>query len=177
MKSLGRFLILFVVLSLPAFAEDHELTLFAGAQFPGKLNLQSAGTGGTQILNDPFNVGVFGVRYSKVNVWGHEQSFAYTPNFLDGNSQSILLNSNFVIQAPFPVVRIYATAGPGTMISWGSGISDLGTKFALNYGGGVKVRPSGPVGFRFDARGYSIFGIQSQTLNMVETTVGIFFAF
>jgi hypothetical protein len=63
------------------------------------------------------------------------------------------------------------------MISWGSGISDLGTKFALNYGGGVKVRPSGPVGFRFDARGYSIFGIQSQTLNMVETTVGIFFAF
>jgi opacity protein-like surface antigen len=176
MKSLGRFFILFVVLSLPAFAQDNELTLFAGGHFPGKINLQNATTGLTEIT-DPANVGVFGVRYGKVNIWGHEQTFAYTPNFLDSNSKSIILNSNIVIQAPFPVVRIYATAGPGTIISWGSGVSDLGTKFAFNYGGGVKVRPSGPVGVRLDARGYSAFGVQDQTLKMFEVTAGIFFAF
>ena len=177
MKSLGRFLILFVVLSLPAFAEDNELTLFAGGQFPGKINLQSAGSGATQIVNDPFNVGVFGVRFGHVKVWGHEQTFAYTPNFLDSNSKSIILNSNIVIQAPFPVVRIYASAGPGTLISWGSGVTDLGSKFALNYGGGVKVKPAGPVGVRFDARAYSVFSVQSQTLKMFEVTAGVYFAF
>ena len=177
MKSLGRFLILFVVLSLPAFAQDNELTLFAGGHFPGGISLSSAGSGGTTIINDPFNVGVFGLRYGRANIWGHEETFAYTPNFLDSNSKAVILNSNIVIQAPLPVVRIYATAGPGTLISWGNGLSDVGSKFALNYGGGIKVRPSGPVGVRFDARGYSVFGIQSQTLKILEVTAGIYFAF
>ena len=177
MKSLGRFLILFVVLSVPAFAEDNEITLFAGGQFPGGISLTSASSGGSTIINDPSNVGVFGLRYGHVKVFGHEETVAYTPNFLDSNSKSLILNSNFVVQAPFPVVRIYATAGPGTLISWGAGASDIGSKFAVNYGGGIKVRPSGPVGIRFDARGYSIFSIQSQTLKMFEVTGGVYFSF
>ena len=177
MKSLGRFLILFVVLSLPAYAEDNEVTLFAGGQFPGKINLQNAGSGASQILDDPSNVGVFGVRYGHVKYFGHEQTLAYTPNFLDSNSKSIILNSNLVVQIPFPAFRVYATAGPGTVIAWGNGVSDVGSKFAINYGGGVKVKPSGPVGLRFDARGYSIFSIQSQTLKMFEVTGGLYISF
>jgi hypothetical protein len=71
----------------------------------------------------------------------------------------------------------------------------MGAKFALNYGGGVKVFPAGPVGIRFDIRGYmipsakfNVAGInpsdplgtiksQSQTLNILEAGFGVVFAF
>ena len=75
------------------------------------------------------------------------------------------------------MVKPYVTAGLGTIVSWGSGHSDLGTKFAVNYGGGLKIRPAGPVGVRIDARAYSVFGVQIQTLKMGEVTVGVLFAF
>ena len=181
MKSLGRFLIVFVLLSLPALAQNHDLTLFGGIQVPGNITLSNAastGTSGvTQILSDPKDVGVFGLRYGSGRLWAHEETFAYTPSFLDSNSKSIILNSNLLIQAPLPVLKPYVTAGLGSVIAWGSGVSDLGSKFALNYGGGLKVRPAGPVGLRFDVRGYSIFSVQSQTLKMTEASVGILFGF
>ena len=72
-------------------------------------------------------------------------------------------------------------------------LGKIGTKFAMNYGGGVKVFPAGPIGVRFDIRGYLIPSVkfnlplptsptatvqsQSQTLNMLEVGVGIVFAF
>jgi hypothetical protein len=62
-------------------------------------------------------------------------------------------------------------------MSWGSGPSDIGSKFALNYGGGIKVRPKGPIGVRFDGRNYTVFGVQSQKLNMFEVSVGLLFSF
>jgi opacity protein-like surface antigen len=62
-------------------------------------------------------------------------------------------------------------------MSWGTGVSDIGSKFAFNYGGGVKIRPAGPIGVRFDARGYSVFGVQSQTLKLGEVSVGLLFSF
>jgi hypothetical protein len=180
MKNLGRFLVVvvFVLLSVPALAQNgnRDLTLFAGAQFPGDISLGTAGTG-AGLLTDPKNVGVFGLRYGRASLFGHEETFAYTPNFLDSNSKSIILSSNLIVQVPTPILRPYATAGLGPMFTWGEGPSDIGTKFFLNYGGGLKVRPAGPVGFRFDARGYSVFGIQDQTLNMVEVSAGILFAF
>ena len=74
------------------------------------------------------------------------------------------------------LLKPYGTAGMGTVLSWGSGVSDIGNKFAINYGGGLKVTP-GPVGIRFDARVYSIFSVQDQTLNIGEVTVGILFSF
>ena len=37
-----------------------------------------------------------------------------------------------------------------------SDLADIGTKFAINYGGGVKVLPKGPVGVQFDIRGYTL---------------------
>ena len=60
--------------------------------------------------------------------------------------------------------------------------SDLGnfkieTDAGFNYGGGLKVKPAGPIGVRFDARGYSVFGVQSQTLKLGEVTVGVLFGF
>jgi hypothetical protein len=65
----------------------------------------------------------------------------------------------------------------GTVISWGSGPSDIGNKFAVNYGGGIKILPAGPVGIRIDGRGYTVFSVQNQTLNIGEVSVGVLFAF
>jgi outer membrane protein with beta-barrel domain len=177
MKSLGRFLIVFVVLCLPAVAEDRDLTIFAGAQFPGKITISQVTSGATETITDPTNAGLFGIRFGRARVVGHEETFAYTSKFLDSKSKSVILNSNLLVQAPVPAIKPYVTAGLGTIISWGSGPSDLGTKFGVNYGGGLKIRPAGPVGLRIDARAYSVFGVQSQTLKMGEVTAGILFAF
>jgi len=177
MKTLGRFLAIFALLSVPAFAEDHDLTLFGGAQFPGNITISNAGSSGNQILSDPKSAGLLGVRYSHARVFGHEETFAYTSSFLDSNSKSVVLSSNLLVQAPLPVFKPYVTAGIGPIISWGSGASNLGSKFSLNYGGGLKVRPAGPIGVRFDARGYSVFGVQSQTLKIGEVSVGILISF
>ena len=89
------------------------------------------------------------------------------------------------------------TAGLGSIFSFGTdssgrpSLGKIGSKFAINYGGGVKVLPAGPVGIRFDIRGYLIPSVkfnlptsptatiqsQTQTLNMLEAGFGIIFAF
>ena len=74
------------------------------------------------------NAGLFGLRFGGGKVWGHEQTIAYAPNFLESSSKAIFLNSNLVIQAPLPVFKPYATAGLGSIFSWGSGVGDIGSK-------------------------------------------------
>jgi len=177
MKNIGRFLAVFALMCVPALAQTKDLTLFAGVQFPGNISLSKTTSGVQQTLTDPANVGAFGVRFGRAKVFGHEETVAYAPNFLDSDSKAVIFNSNILVQAPFPVLKPYVTAGMGSIISWGSGLGDVGSKFALNYGGGLKVKPAGPVGFRIDARGYSVFGIQSQTLKMGEVSVGVLFSF
>ena len=56
-------------------------------------------------------------------------------------------------------------------------VSNIGTKFALNYGGGVKLMPAGPVGLRGDVRGYTLTGVQGHKLNAVEVSLGVVFRF
>ncbi len=75
-------------------------------------------------------------------------------------------------------------------------IGDIGNKFAINYGGGVKVFPAGPVGVRFDIRGYTLPSVkftlpltsvppgigavvqtQSQSVNFIEFGLGVVFKF
>jgi hypothetical protein len=73
-------------------------------------------------------------------------------------------------------VKPYVTAGLGSIFSWGSGPSDIGSKFAVNYGGGVKVM-AGPVGLNLGVRGYAVPRVQSQTLYITETSLGINFGF
>jgi hypothetical protein len=176
MKNIGRFLAIFVLLTVPAFADNRDFTIFAGGSFPGSISLSQVTSGVTETLTDPVNSATFGIRYGRGRVWGHEETFAYTNKFLNDHSQSVILNGNLLVQAPLPVVKPYGTAGVGTVWSWGSGITDIGSKFAVNYGGGLKITP-GAIGIRFDARAYSVFGVQNQTLNIGEVTVGILFSF
>jgi opacity protein-like surface antigen len=201
MKNIGCFLLLACFLAtVPVYGSD--LTLFGAAQRQGKLNVQTAtATASTISSFDPHTFGTFGIRFGGGTVFGHEQTFAYAPNFISADTKAVILNSDFLVQAPLPKVKPYATAGPGTIITWGTndsgvpGFGKIGTKFALNYGGGVKVLPAGPVGLRFDIRGYLIPNakfnllaptptdplatIQSrgQTLNMLEVGLGVVFSF
>lgn len=175
MKSIGCFLLLFLALSAQAVAAD--FTLFGGVQHPGTITLGDSAAGVANQLRDPINVGVFGIRAGHGRVWGGEHTLAYAPNFLDKNSKAFIYSSNVRIQLPTPIIRPYATAGVGWILARGEGVSDIGTKLAMNYGGGVKVSFVGPVGGRIDVRGYTIPRVQGQTLNLVEVSLGVFFGF
>jgi len=177
MKRLGCFAAIFLFLSVSAEATD--LTLFGGFQNPGKITLREAPSQGIstagQILDDPINVGMFGVRVGYGGVIGGETTFAYAPNFLDSSSKGYILDTNLNVQFPSPIVKPYATAGLATIYVKGTGPSDIGLRAGFNYGGGLKVFPYGPVGARLDVRGYAMPSIQDQTLNMVEVTLGVVF--
>jgi hypothetical protein len=180
MKTFVRLITAVVLFSVPAFSQGKDFTIFAGLQVPGKITLSNAAStgtsGATKIITDPKNAGTFGVRFGHGKVFGAEHTLAYSPNFLANKGKAFIYNSNIRIQAPTPVVRPYATAGLGSIMTWGGGLSDIGSKFAINYGGGVKVM-AGPVGVNFGVRGYALPKVQSQTLNLMETSVGINFGF
>jgi hypothetical protein len=105
-------------------------------------------------------------------------------DFPDGEDRSltaIIYNSNFQAQVPWPKLRPYGTVGIGSFFISGDGITDIGTKFAVNYGGGLKLFPFGPIGARIDLLGYTIPNIkdprQDQRLNIFEVSVGAVFSF
>ena len=189
-----------ILAALPAYA-DSDLTLFGAAQHQGKLTLQSAESTITTTSNfNPGTFGSFGIRFSHGKIFGGEHTFQYSPNFLSGDSKAIIYHSDFMLQAPLPKIRPYATAGLGLIATWGETSSGLpaiskGPRFAMNYGGGVKVFPAGPVGVRADIRGFVVPGAtfnipislptglaatvqsQSHTLNLLEVSLGVVFKF
>jgi hypothetical protein len=176
MKILRSFLALsFIFFAVPAHAYD--FTVFGGVQHQGKLTLNSGAQQARNITFDPRNFGVFGARFGHGRVFGGEHTIAYTPNFIDSQTKAVIYNSNLLIQAPVPKVKPYATVGLGSIFTAGDSITDIGNKFAINYGAGVKVIPAGGVGVRFDVRGYTVPSVQDQTLNIIEVSVGVVFSF
>ncbi len=198
MKTLGCFLVFTCILAaIPAYA-DSDLTIFGAAQHQGKLTLQSATQTATTTSNfDPTTFGVFGVRFSHGKIIGGEHTLAYAPNFISSNSKAFIYNSDLLLQAPLPKIRPYGTVGLGWIFTWSKdqsgrpALGDIGNKFAINYGGGVKVFPAGPVGVRFDIRGYTLPSVkftlpvrfppagytQSQSVNFIEYGFGVVFKF
>lgn len=174
----ARLLAVFLLLSVPALATD--LTFFGASQDPGVVTLQSVPDASgtiTNIVHNPLRAGTLGIRIGSGRVVGHEATFAYTRHFIDSNSKAIILNSNLTLNVPLPVVKPYVTAGLGTFIVSGSGLSDIGSKFAYNYGGGIKVLPAGPIGVHGDVRGYSLVDVNGDTMNIVEVSIGVLFHF
>ena len=206
MKTLVCFLVFACILAaVPAFA-DSDLTIFGAAQHQGKLNLQTAtSTSSTTGSFDPRNFGVFGIRYGHGKIIGGEHTLAYAPNFIISSSRAFIYNSNLRIQADLPKVKPYGTVGLGAVFTWSKdtngssfttpagtfqALGDMGTKFAINYGGGVAIMPAGPVGVKFDIRGYTLpsvsFNVASsianqtvktanQNVNLIEFGFGIVF--
>jgi len=185
-SSIVRISFLFVTMFLMTLqARAIDLTAFGGVQRQGKLTLQSAPGTTVNLLRtiNGTNFGVFGVRFGHGKIFGGEHTLAYAPNFIDAATKAIIYNSDFRLQAPLPVVRPYGVVGLGLIGTSGEGIGRFGTKFALNYGGGVKFTPAGPVGMRVDVRGYTVptaefkvFTTENQSVNFLEVTVGVIFS-
>ena len=124
-----------------------------------------------------------GVRFSTGRMIGFEQNIGYSPRFAKPGVKSFQMDSNFLVQAPGKVVP-YATVGIGFIRTWSNDLSldaediaaylfGFGTKFSINYGGGVKVRRLlGPLGFNVDVRGYTVPDVYSGTLNIIQTSLG-----
>ena len=171
-SSLQRiFLYLFLLPVCTQASLAADITLFTGVQNPGELTINN-------VVRDTKLGGVFGARFSGGQVIGFEQTLAYSPNFLESSRQAFTAQSNLHVGIPVGHVVPYGTAGVGLIATFGDSVFDLGTKFAFNYGGGIKLRNlAGPLGVRFDVRGYSVPGVFSQTLNFVEGSVGLLFSF
>ena len=170
-----------------------DLTVFGGFQHPGTLTLRSGVGGVGEAIGvpslsspddlsgfqiDPKDFGIFGVRlYPTAAPLGLEYTAAYSPNFIDSDGNAFLFSTNLRVEFPAPLFRPYATAGGGLIRAGGSGLGGFGTKFSYNYGGGLNLEVMPPAGLRFDVRIYSIRGIENDTLNVLEASVGIFFGF
>jgi hypothetical protein len=182
---IARFLFLLTLMFIMnSSAGAIDLTAFGGVQRQGKLTLRGAPGTTANLLRtiNGTNFGVFGVRIGHGNVFGGEHTLAYAPNFIDADTKAFIYNSDIRLQAPLPVVRPYGVVGLGLIATSGEGVGRFGTKFAINYGGGVKFLPAGPVGINVDVRGYSVpsvefkvFTTENQTVNFVEASVGIVF--
>jgi len=182
MKILGCFLILsFALIAVPA--EGSDVALFGGVQHEGKLTLNNAVSNASSVTFNPRNFGVFGLRLSHGALIGGEHTFAYAPNFIESQTKAFIYHSNLLVQVPTAKIKPYVTAGLGGFFTSSDSIRDFGNKFAIDYGGGVKVFPSGPVGLVVDVRGYSIPDIKIQnltvgkTLNIIQVSAGVAFSF
>lgn len=116
---------------------------------------------------------------------GLEHTLAFSSDYLFPsnisaitNAKGFVYNSNLIINVPSHRMVPFVTAGLGLIHQYGSPNLPVGTKFAFNYGGGLKFpKLLGPLGLRFDARGYTATGIFSQHLNIFEVTGGVLINF
>jgi hypothetical protein len=163
-----------------------DLTVFTGFQKAGRLTLSNTpGTISGVVTGDTNWGGVFGMRYSGGRILGFEPSIGFSPNFLNSSVSALDVQGNLILNAPLPGFTPYATVGAGLVGSWGDSVKSIGTKFAINYGGGVKIKNlAGPIGIRFDLRGYTTtnaFGGDSsfakQNVNFLEGTIGLLISF
>jgi len=171
--------------AVTAEATEIDITAFGGIQRQGKLTLGSVPGTSVNLIRtlNSTDFGVFGGRISHGHIFGGEHTLAFSPNFIDADTHAFIYNSDVFVQAPLPVVRPYATAGLGLIHTSGDGLGVFGTRLAINYGGGVKLLPAGPVGLRVDVRGYSIpsaefrvFTTESQRIDFIEASIGIVFS-
>ena len=170
--------------------QAQDFTVFGGFQHPGTLTLRSGAEGVARVVGmqsgtsldevriDPNDFGIFGVRlYLSAAPLGLEHTVAYIPTFINTEGRAFLYSTNLRVELPTGRFRTYATAGGGLFYGGGDGIASFGTKYSFNYGAGVLVEFAGFLGLRFDARMYSIRGIEEHPLNLLEASGGIFLGF
>jgi hypothetical protein len=178
------FFLLVACLGSTAYAAD--ATFYFGFQKPGSLTLKQV----PEIISQSVQLstnwgGVIGARLSTSGVVGYEQSLGVSPNFLDSNATAFNTQSNLMVNIPIHKFVPYGTVGLGFITTWGESQKSFGTRFTMNYGGGVKLtRILGPLGLRFDLRGYTTFSaygnspiFQNQNVNFLEGTVNVFISF
>ena len=161
-------------------AHAQEASVFIGGLFPGKATVQNV----RQALE---HGPLYGVRLSAgfAAFLKLEGTLAFSNQFLlpqdasaATSAKGFVLNGNLLAQVPVGKVIPYATAGLGFIHQYGTGSLPIGTKFAINYGGGLKLpKLFGPLGLRFDARGYTATGVFSHSVNLFEVSGGVMIGF
>ncbi len=157
-----------------------DLTFFVGGVKPGKLSVE-----GVKTALDSSPVFGFRLATSFVPMLGMEHTLAFSSDYLfpEGiasitEAKGIVFNSNLIVNIPAGRAVPYVTAGIGLIHQYGSPDLPVGTKFAVNYGGGLKLpRLWGPIGLRFDARGYTATSVFSSSLSMLEVSAGALISF
>jgi hypothetical protein len=184
-----------------ALLEATDLTIYGGFQKPGTLTRTIIFDSAAKLIKADNFGGTIGVRLGSSKPIGFEQGFSFSSNFIESDTKAFNAHSNLIAQFPGPISP-YATVGVGFLTNWGGsppnplslahlpavpspqdainwiGLENsafkFGTRFAFNYGGGLKLRKlAGPLGLRFDMRGYSVPGVFGQTLNFFEATAGL----
>ena len=156
-----------------------DLTFFLGADNPGSVDYHGAKA---SLDTSP----IYGIRFATnfVPFLGLEHTVAFSSDYLfPSNTASIkeakgfVYNSNLIFNLPVGKAIPYLTAGAGLLHQYGDNDLPVGTQFAFNYGGGLKLpRLFGPLGLRFDLRGYRA-GTVSGKLNLFEVSGGALISF
>lgn len=152
-------------------ARAQDVTLFLGGSVPGSISVDNVDT-------DLANGHIWGVRLSTgfIPFLGLEHTLGLSSDYLFPKNTSdiedakgVVYNSNAIATIPLGRFSPYGTIGIGFIRQYGSEKLPVGTKFAVNYGGGLKSpKLLGPFGLRFDARGYSV-----KNLNIFEISAGL----
>lgn len=175
-----------MILTLASAAHATDLTFFVGGAIPGKLKADLISNSG-ETYHDLTKGPVFGLRLhnSILPVIGLEHTLAFSTDYLSPktvlnpqNSRGFVYNTNLIVNIPIQKIVPYGTAGIGIVHQYGLQNAPVGTKLAFNYGGGVKlVRLAGPLGLRFDVRGYRamkvMFLSSKESLNIFEVSGGL----
>jgi hypothetical protein len=186
----GSIFVFITTLFAGAFsAHAGDLTFFIGGQMPGNLSSPViVGAAGTydRLGSSP----VYGFRLSTnfVPMFGLEHTLGFSWDYLYpkanfpldiSSAHGFIYNSNLILNFPARHFVPYATAGIGLICQYGSPNLPVGTKLAFNYGGGLKLnRMLGPLGLRFDARGYSTSSLTfGGHMNIFEMSGGVTFGF
>lgn len=170
------FLFCFVIIVLSAaHLQAADLTFFVGGVKPGSITRNNVET---SLDSSP----VWGLRLgtSFVPFFGMEHTLAFSSDYLFPRgissireARGFVYSSNLMFNLPVGNVVPYVTAGAGLLHQYGDADLPVGTKFAFNYGGGLKFpRLIGPLGVRVDLRGYRA-GVFSNKLNIFEMSGGV----
>jgi hypothetical protein len=156
-----------------SFAAD--ITFFIGGVKPGSISVDDLKT-----ALDASPIWGFRINTNFVPAFGLEHTLAFSWDYLFPKNNTVVqeakgfvYNTNLIFNIPVARVTPYLTAGAGLIHQYGGSNLPVGTELAFNYGGGLKIpRLAGPLGLRFDLRGYRV-GTFSNELNLFEVSGGI----
>jgi len=166
-------------------AASGQFSLYGGyLNQGGNVSLTTVSNGVTNTLHFQGSA-LYGARveFDFHRIIGLEENVGFSPRLFDSafrvpapsaDTRGFLYSTNLVLNIPLGRFVPYVTGGVGFLKPWGTGFKPFDARFAGNYGGGLKLdRLIGPVGLRFDVRGWSVKNVFSRTLNMVEASGGV----
>lgn len=183
MKKLALASVFAVLFAAGQAKADGQFSLYAGYLNPGELNLDNI-----QDSLELRGTGLYGARIEfdfLSNILGIEQNLSFSPRLFNSalfpeaadEVRGLLYSSNLVLNLPIGRFVPYVTGGIGFIKPWGNGLDIFDTTLAGNYGGGVKLdRLAGPLGLRFDVRGWRTADVlNAGSVNLFEASGAVTF--